>query len=332
MEKRRLGAMKLSLTGLGLATLGRDGDYPEAERIIHTALDSGINFFDASDVYGNTPQGTYNAEDFLGRALGKRRSHAFISTKFGYATESGSTAMPPPFAGLKADYVEKAVDRSLRQLHTDYVDLYQPHASDPNVPIEETLGALAKVIAKGKVRFIGSSRFSVELIEKADAVARSAGIPRFISNQSGLNLLQRGALTKLLPTLDRLDIGLIPTTPLASGFLTGKYKEHEPPPPGSTYAKAPPQYAARALTEKNFRILSALEKYAADHRHSMLELAFAWLAAQPRVISIIAGVSNPEQVVENARASSWKLNAAQVAEVTALAASFDEQALPAENR
>jgi aryl-alcohol dehydrogenase-like predicted oxidoreductase len=332
MEKRQLGKMKLSLTGLGLATLGRDGDYPKAERIIHTALDAGVNFFDASDIYGNTPVGKYNAEDFLGRALGKRRSHAFISTKFGYATESGSTAMPPPFVGLKAEYVEPAVDRSLRQLRTDYIDLYQPHAADPTVPIEETLGALARVIEKGKVRFIGSSRFSLDLIKSADAAARKAGIPRFISNQSGLNLLQRGALTNLLPTLDQLDIGLIPTTPLASGFLTGKYKEHEPPPPGSTYAKAPPQYAARALTEKNFKILGALEKYAADHKHSILELAFAWLAAQPRVISIIAGVSNPEQVTENARASSWKLTAAQVAEVTAVAASFDVSALPAESR
>jgi aryl-alcohol dehydrogenase-like predicted oxidoreductase len=329
MEKRRLGKMKLSLTGLGLATFGRDGDFPKAERIIHAALESGVNFFDASDIYGNTPEGKYNAEDFLGRALGKRRHHAFISTKFGYATESGSTAMPPPFTGLSGAYVEKAVDRSLRQLRTDYIDLYQPHAADPKVPIEETLGALAKVIEKGKVRFIGSSRFSIELIETADAAARKAGIPRFISNQSGLNLLQRGALTRLIPTLDRLDIGLIPTTPLASGFLTGKYKEHEPPPPGSTYAKAPPQYAARALTEKNFKILGALEKYAADHRHSMVELAFAWLAAQPRVISIIAGATSPEQVVENARASSWKLTAAQVAEVSAIAASFDDKALPA---
>jgi aryl-alcohol dehydrogenase-like predicted oxidoreductase len=227
--------------------------------------------------------------------------------------------------------VEPAVDRSLRQLRTDYIDLYQPHASDPSVPIEETLGALARVIQKGKVRYIGSSRFSLELIVKADAAAKSAGIPRFISNQSGLNLLQRGALTQLIPTLDRLGIGLIPTTPLASGFLTGKYKEHEPPPPGSTFAKAPPQYAARALTEKNFKILAALERYAADHRHSMLELAFAWLAAQPRVISIIAGASNAEQVAENARASSWHLSAAQVAEVTAVAASFDVSALPAES-
>jgi aryl-alcohol dehydrogenase-like predicted oxidoreductase len=332
MQTRKLGNMHLSLTGLGLATFGRDGDYPRAERIIHTALDSGINFFDASDIYGNTPEGKYNAEDFLGRALGKRRHKAFISTKFGYATESGSTAMPPPFVGLKAEYVEKAVDRSLRQLRTDYIDLYQPHASDPNTPIEETLGALANVIKKGKVRFIGSSRFSLDLIVHADEAARKMGVPRFISNQSGLNLLQRRALNDLIPTLDKLDIGLIPTGPLANGFLTGKYKENAPPPPGSAFANAPPQYAARALTEKNFKILAALEQYAADHKHTILELAFAWLAAQPRIVSIIAGATNPDQVAENAKASSWKLTSAQEAEVTAIAASFDTAALPSDSR
>jgi aryl-alcohol dehydrogenase-like predicted oxidoreductase len=240
--------------------------------------------------------------------------------------------MPPPFKGLGADYVEAAVDRSLRQLRTDYIDLYQPHTSDPNVPIEETLGALAKVIKKGKVRFIGSSRFSLELTVSADAAARKAGIPRFISTQSGLNLLQRDAVTNLIPTLEKLDIALIPFSPLASGFLTGKYREHEPPPPGSAYANAPPQYAARALTEKNFKILSALENYAADYKHSMLELAFAWLAAQPRIVSIIAGATTPEQVVENAKASSWKLTPAQAAEVTSIAAEFDSAPLPGVNR
>ena len=331
MENRRLGTMKLSLTGLGLASFGRDGDYPKAERIIHTALDSGINFFDAADIYGNTPDGKYNAEEFLGRALGGRRSHAFISTKFGYSTDSGTTTMPPPFKGLSADYVEVAVDRSLRLLRTDYIDLYQPHTSDPNVPIEETLGALAKVIRKGKVRFIGSSRFSLDLIVAADTAARKAGIPRFISNQSGLNLLQRDALTKLIPTLVKLDIGLIPFGPLASGFLTGKYKMNEPPPPGTAFSRAPPMMASRMLNEKNFKIIGALGEFAADHGRTLLELAFAWLAAQPRVISIIAGATSPEQVAENSKASSWKLTAAEVAQVTSIAAQFDATPLP-ENR
>jgi len=322
MQKRRLGEMQLSLTGLGLASLGGDGDYAKAERIVHTGLDSGINFFDTADIYGYTTNGEYHSEEFLGRALAGRRSQAYISTKFGYAVEPVER-MPPPFKGLSAAYTEAAVDASLRRLRTDYIDLYQPHTFDPAVPIEETLGALARLIAKGKVRCIGSSRFAPEQIVAADAAARKANTPRFISTQSGLNLLQRAAVTRLIPTLDKLDVQLIPFSPLASGFLTGKYKWNEPPPPGSAYARAPPMLGARVLTEKNFKIISALEKFAAGSGHTLLELAFAWLAAQPRVISIIAGASNPEQVAENARASSWTLTANEVAKVNAIVASFD---------
>ena len=144
MEKRRLGEMHLSLTGLGLASLGGDGDYAKAQRLIHAALDSGINFFDTADIYGHTPGGEYLSEDFLGRALVGRRSQAYISTKFGYAIEPAEK-MPPPFKGLSAAYTETAVEASLRRLRTDYIDLYQPHTFDPKVPIEETLGALARL-------------------------------------------------------------------------------------------------------------------------------------------------------------------------------------------
>lgn len=316
MEKRRLGTMECSLTGLGLVTLGRDGDYAKAERLIHAALDAGINFFDSSNIYGNTPDGKYNADLFLGRALGSRRSRAYIATKLGYDTESGSTAMPPPYKGLSAAAVEEQLDRSLKTLNTDYIDLYQVHRNDPNVPIEETLGAFAKAIEKGKVRFIGTSGGNVETLKAHDAAARKLGVPRFISTQSGLSLLSRRAVADLIPALERLDMGLIPTTPLANGFLTGSYRAGQAGPLESV--------AKRYGSENNYRTLQALERWAMDHGHSMLDLAFAWVAAQRRVISIIAGATKEEQVVQNAKATRWKLTPAQVAEVTQIASGFDE--------
>lgn len=323
IRKRRLGTMQLSLTGLGLAQLGGDGDYANAERIIHAALDSGINFFDTAQIYGPGPDGKFNSEDFLGRALGKRRGQVHISTKFGFLADG----MPRRFLGLNPANVEPMVDTSLQRLRTDHIDLYQPHQFDPKVPIAETLGALARVIEKGKIGFIGASRFSPQQLVAADKAARDARIPRFISTQEELNLLQRHALTSIMPTLDQLDMGLIPFFPLANGFLTGKYKPNEAPPAGSAYDRAGPEAAARRLTEKNFRIIQALEAWAIDHGHTMLDLAFSWIAAQPHVVSVIAGASKPEQVVQNAAASAWKMTPAQAAEVANIAASFDSSVL-----
>ena len=322
METRRLGNMKVSLTGLGLAQFGRDGDYPRAERIIHAALDNGINFFDTADIYGHAATGEYHSEEFLGRALAGRRNQALISTKFGYSTEPTSEVVPP-FRGLSPAYGEQAVEASLRRLRTDHIDLYQPHMFDPKVPIEETLGALARLIEKGKIRTIGSSRFTRDQIIAADAAARKAHNPRLISTQAGLNLLQRRALTELGPTLQKLDIALIPFSPLANGFLTGKYRANRPPPPGAALTTAPPQLGGRILNEHNFQILEALDAFAKARGHTILELAFAWLAAQPKVVSVIAGATTPEQVVENSKASAWKLSKAEVTQVNSIVASFD---------
>lgn len=322
MDTRQIGDMRVSTTGLGLAQLGRDGDYPKAERLIHAALDNGINFFDTADIYGHASNGEYHSEDFLGRALGERRNRALISTKFGYSTEPTSQSIPP-FKGLHPAYAEQAVDASLRRLRTDHIDLYQPHTFDPKVPIEDTLGALARLVEKGKIRHIGSSRFTRDQIIAADAAAKKAKEPRFISTQAGLNLLQRATLTELVPTLQKLDIKLIPFSPLASGFLTGQYRANKPLPQGTLLSQAPPALGGRILNEKNFKIIDALDAFATSKGHSVLQLAFAWLLAQPQVVSVIAGADKPEHVVENAKASSWKLSKTEVAEVNRIVSSFD---------
>ncbi len=316
MERRRLGTMECSVTGMGLVTLGRDGDMAKAARLIHAALDHGINFFDTGQVYGDTPAGEFLSEPALGQALVGRRGKAYISTKCGYAPDR----MPRRFTGFSAAAIEANCDHSLKQLRTDYIDLYQLHrASDPDVPIEETLGAMSRLVEKGKVRNIGTTNGNAALLREQDAAARRLGGKRFISTQSGLSLLSRRAKTNLIPTLQELDMGLIPITPLANGFLTGSYRQGQ---------SGPHDTISRRLgTDNNYRTLEALDKWAMDHGHTLLDLAFAWVAAQPRVVSIIAGATREEQVVQNAAATRWKLTPAQAAEVTQIAGGFDEAAL-----
>jgi aryl-alcohol dehydrogenase-like predicted oxidoreductase len=316
MEHRRLGTMNCSLTGLGLVTLGRDGDMAAAARLIHTALDNGINFFDTGQVYGDTPDGRFLSEPALGQALVGRRHQAYISTKCGY----DPSGMPRRFTGFSAANIEANCDHSLKQLRTDYIDLYQLHrAEDADVPIEETLGAMSRLVEKGKVRNIGTTNGKAELLRSQDTAARRLGTRRFISTQAGLSLLSRRATTELIPTLQELDIGLIPTTPLANGFLTGTYRRGE---------GGPSDVVAKMRgTDKNYDTLESLEQWALDHGHDLLDLAFAWVAAQPQVISIIAGASKEKYVVQNAKATQWKLTAAQAAEVAQIASGFEERAL-----
>lgn len=312
MEHRRLGTMDCSLTGLGLASFARDGDMGHAARLIHTALDNGINFFDTGQVYGDTPDGRFLSEPALGQALVGRRHQAYISTKCGYAPDH----MPRRFTGFSAGNIQANCEYSLRQLRTDYIDLYQLHRpADTNVPIEETLGAMSRLVEQGKVRNIGTTNGNADLLREQDGVARRIGSRRFVSTQAGLSLLNRRATTALIPTLQELGLGLIPTSPLSNGFLTGTYREGQTPPMEAV--------AKRYGTEDNYRTLEALDRWAMDHGHDLLDLAFAWVAAQPQVISIIAGASKEKYIVQNARATRWKLTPEQVAEVSAIAANFD---------
>jgi aryl-alcohol dehydrogenase-like predicted oxidoreductase len=304
METRRIGSLNVSLVGLGCNNFGMRVDEDQTKVVVNAALDAGITLFDTADIYGGT-----KSEEFLGRALAGHRDEVVIATKF--ANQVGDD---PNHKGASARWINQAVDDSLRRLGTDRIDLYQQHVPDPDTPIEETLEALDGLVRAGKVREIGNSNFSAEQIEEADTVSRRRGWARFVSAQNELNMLRRKPLETVVPACEALGLGFLPFFPLSSGLLTGKYQRGEAPPEGTRLA-AWGERAERMLTDEMFDRLDRLTKLAEERGHTLLDLAFAWLAAQPAMASIIAGATKPEQVAANVAAAGWRLTDDDLAEV-----------------
>jgi aryl-alcohol dehydrogenase-like predicted oxidoreductase len=300
MQTRRIGSLNVSVVGLGCNNFGWRLDEPTSAQVIHAALTAGINFFDTADIYGKT-----RSEEFLGRALGARRKHVVIATKFGMQVS-------PDKRGARPEYVLQAAEDSLRRLGTDYIDLYQLHQPDPTVPIGDTLNALDTLVKAGKVREIGGSNFSVEQLREA-ATAVRPGAARFVSVQNEYSLLHREPERGMLAECEKQGLAFIPYFPLASGLLTGKYRKGQPPPEGTRLA--PGGRFQETLTEKNLAIVEALITFAESKGHTILELAMSWLAMQPSVASIIAGATSPEQVKANAASINWHLSQADLGEI-----------------
>jgi aryl-alcohol dehydrogenase-like predicted oxidoreductase len=295
MRTRSLGAggPDVSVVGLGCNNFGSRVDEQGTRAVVDAALEIGITLFDTADVYGN--QG--GSEDLLGKALEGRRDRVVLATKFGHEMSDDA----PPNRGSR-EYVRVAIEASLKRLRTDFVDLYQYHRPDGVTPIEETLGAMSELVDEGKVCFIASSNFDPALIAEADELARKHSWHRFVSAQNEYSLLERSVEEELLPVCERLGIGVLPYFPLASGLLTGKYRRGEPAPAGTRLVMRPER-----LTDEVFDELEALEEFAKERGHTLLELAFAGLLAQPAVSSVIAGATKPEQVRANAAAGEWEL-------------------------
>ncbi len=309
MQLRRLGnsGLKVSAVGLGCNNFGLRIDAAQTRAVVDAALDAGINFFDTADIYGAT-----ESEVFLGQALGKRRKDVVVATKFGMAVQGDEARK-----GGSRRWIMQAVEDSLRRLGTDWIDLYQFHRPDPDAPIEETLRALDDLVRQGKVRYIGNSNFAGWQIADADWTARTEHLNRFVSAQDELSLLNRKSLPEVLPACERFGLGFLPYFPLASGLLSGKYRRGEPPPPDSRLA-AWARRGERALVDENFDKVEALAAWAQARGRTILELAFAWLLAQPAVSSVIAGATRADQVAANAAAADWNLSPDEAAEVTAL--------------
>jgi aryl-alcohol dehydrogenase-like predicted oxidoreductase len=304
MEYRYLGrsGLQVSVVGLGCNNFGMRIDADQADAVVNKALDLGINLFDSADVYGRG-----QSEEFLGRALKGRRQQAIVATKFGNSMGEG-----PYTSGGSRRYIYDSVHDSLRRLGTDYIDLYQIHRHDPHTPIEETLRALDDLVRSGEIRYIGNSTFTAAQVVEAAWAARSEHVTPFISAQNQYNLLDRSIEDELAGVCARYGLGIIPFFPLASGFLTGKYRPGQPAPQGTRLAGP---MGGRYLTEGNFQTLQKLEAIAESAGHTMLELAMSWLAQQPLVSSVIAGATRPEQVEQNAAAVVWKLTPEELAAI-----------------
>jgi aryl-alcohol dehydrogenase-like predicted oxidoreductase len=307
VEKRKIGTLEVSVVGVGCNNFGMRIDKTRTEEVINAALDEGINFFDTADMYASG-----RSEELIGRFLigGGHRSDVIIATKFG-------NDMPGQGRGAGPQHVRQAFEASLKRLRTDYIDVYQQHVPDPDIPIEETLGALDELVQAGKVREIGCSNFSAQQIREAQAAAaRGPGSARFVSVQNEYSLLHREPEEGVLAECERQGLAFLPFFPLKSGLLTGKYRKGQPIPEDTRVAKY--ERYRKLLTDENLDKVEVLIEYAESRGHTILELAFSWLLAHRVVASVIAGASSAQQLSANAAAAGWKLTPADLQEIDAL--------------
>jgi aryl-alcohol dehydrogenase-like predicted oxidoreductase len=302
------GVLQATVVGIGCNNFGRRLDAEATARVVLTALEEGITFFDTADTYGNG-----QSEEMLGAALKGRREEAVIASKFGHP--SGGEG----HSGASRRWIRIAVEASLRRLGTDWIDLYQMHMPDPATPIEETLETLTELVSEGKVRCVGSSNLDGWQIADADWISRTRGLTRFITVQNEYSLLNRSVEEEVIGACAHFDVAMIPYSPLGNGMLTGKHHRGQGAAPGSRLASGPGANASRWLSDRNFDIVEALETFAAERGVTVLDVAIGGLAAQPQVLSVIAGASTPEQVRANARAGKWRPTAADLEELDRIA-------------
>ena len=266
MQRRRLGRFEVSVVGLGANSFGTTFNTPVDETgtraVVDAALEAGITLIDTADIYGDS-------EEFLGKALKGRRDDVILATKFG-----GQVGSHPSSGGASAQWIDRAVEDSLRRLQTDHIDLYQLHMPDPETPIEETLTTLDKLVSSGKVLEVGCSNFSAEQIEEAAGVSADRGLRRFVSVQNNFSVLRPEPLGDVIPACQKHDLAFIPYSPLASGLLTGKYRRDEAPGPRTRLSRRTPAQLEATLSDRTFDRLDRLEAFAASHDRSLIELAF----------------------------------------------------------
>jgi aryl-alcohol dehydrogenase-like predicted oxidoreductase len=307
MQIRNLGGsgLRVSAVGLGCNNFGQRCDLETSRKVIHKAIDLGITLFDTADIYA----GLGGSETVLGAVLGDRRKDIVLATKYSKPMSKDGSKQ-----GASCRYIMSAVEASLTRLKTDYIDLYQQHDYDPLTPIEETLRALDDLVRQGKVRYIGNSNFPAWRVAEAEHVARAINVNRFVSCQDEYSLVVRDIEKELLPVAQEYRLGLLPFFPLASGLLTGKYKRGDAPPDDTRFGKSP-ALRDRYVTPRNEDIVEKLAAFAQARGHTMLELAFSWLASRLQVASVIAGATRVEQVEQNVKAIGWAMAAEELAEI-----------------
>lgn len=310
MQYRKLGSSDLNVSVIGLGTLAFGGkkvtDPAVSARVIHQALDSGINFIDTASAYGDG-----ESEEHIGQALQGRRDEAIIATKF----KLSDHMMGDERHGESVrNRIVASVETSLRKLRTDHVELLQIHHPEPEIPHEEILEPLAELVRDGKVRYIGECNYSSWRHAQSNAVSERNGWPVMVSCQAYYNVLRRHVELELLPFCTANDVAFLPYRPLASGWLSGRYKV------GDSTAGKGPRLKAFQQDQHARAVLDSLTEFAAARGHSALDLAFAWMLAHPAVPSVIAGATTPEQILLNVAAGDWQLTMAERDEVDAMAA------------
>lgn len=309
MEYRRLGnsGLEVSVVGLGTNNFGGRMDAKQTDDVIKKAIDEGINMIDTSNSYGRTL-----SEEYIGKSVKDVRDQVLLATKV-----ASPMSDVPNMRGTSRKHIMDQVEQSLKRLDTDYLDLYQIHFPDQRTPIEETLRTLDDLVRQGKVRYIGCSNFASWQVAQAMETADALHLEPFVSAQPEYSMLDRRPEAELIPCCEAYGLGFLPFYPLASGFLTGKYKRGEAAPEGTRLARITARSEA-TLTDANYDLLEALESFTTERDHTMVELAFAWLLGHPVVSSVIAGATKVEQVADNAKAADWHLTPEDMEEINGI--------------
>jgi aryl-alcohol dehydrogenase-like predicted oxidoreductase len=309
MEKRTLGGQGLEVSAQGLGCMGMSefyGPRDEAESIatIHRALELGIDFLDTADMYG-----PHTNEELVGRAIRGRRGEVVLATKFGVVRDPSN----PNVRGIsgRPDYVRQACEGSLRRLGVDHVDLYYQHRVDPEVPIEETVGAMARLVEEGKVRFIGLSEAGAETIRRAHATHPVTAL------QSEYSLWSRDIEDEIIPTIRELGIGLVAYSPLGRGFLTGAIKSPDDL-ADDDFRRSSPRFQGENFG-KNLDLVRHIEEIAAAKGCTPSQLALAWVMAKGRDVVPIPGTKRRRYLEENAAAVDVSLTADDMARIDEIA-------------
>lgn len=310
MKMRFLGKSGLSVSALSFGTMNfGDGEHSqhlgatqvdEARHLIDYCIDAGVNLFDTADVYS---QG--KAEEVLGQAIGKRRQNILIATKAFAPMGNGANDI-----GLSRYHLIRACEDSLRRLGTDYIDLYHVHCFDAVTPLEETLQALDNLVQSGKVRYIGCSNYSGWQLMKALSISEHKGFERYISQQVYYSLVARELEYELVPLGLDQGVGILVWSPLAFGFLSGKYRRGQPEPEHTRRSKLGDVQTMDL--EKGYDIVEVLNDIAGDRNVTVAQVALNWLLRQPGVSSVIVGARNEQQLKDNLGAATWELTADEI--------------------
>ena len=299
-----IGSLQISTIGLGCNNFGRALDPQGSVTVVDAAIDHGINFFDTADNYG---QG--RSEAYLGAALGSRRDEVVVASKF---------SVPVPgvegSGGARPEYIRQAIERSLNQLGTDRIDLYQLHKPDPETPIADTIGTLADLVNEGKVVEIGCTNLDAEQLSEALDASRSAGQPLFVSNQIEYSMLHRAPETNGLSDVAADNgVALLPFYPLACGMLTGKAVRS-----GTQIGRLSMDRYQHYLSDANFDVVDELAQFCQEHGVAMAQVALGWLLSRESVPSVTPGATTVEQVASNVGAAEWNPTTEQLSRLDSI--------------